>query len=204
MKKFEQYIAAATLASTLVAGCSSPEQPAPAPMTRSAEPTTPDAGSGLTFLEQPETGFSVGDCKGDVNGWAVYIDSSPEDAIDPLYDTFTIGLADRHKSDGKPIFVAGATIRRVHNANTYEIATSADALGEHPKPVVVNLGKELFSRILDGGDGYDAVLSAHKSEDGSVYFGLKCLADFEYNGDQTPERLVNPPPAKPTPRVEIV
>lgn len=186
--RFERVIAATTLTGTLLAGCTSPEPLPPTP-----SPTSSATESDDTFLydSTPEENISATDCYRNTHSWAVHIDGTPEDA-DP--DDHTIGIAERSSGDD-PVLVTGAKIRSLGNL-AYRVTTAADLPGTS---TTVDLNEKTYSRVLRGGEGYDANFSLRLGSDGDVYATINCLPNFGFHGDSTPVPLL--PPDMPTPDV---
>jgi hypothetical protein len=177
-------LVALTLTAAMLSGCSSETTPTPIDTTTQK--------TDLVFESEPHSNFNIASCAKDTNGWAVDIDSSPMDAngLDR-----TVGLTETYNEEGYPNSVSGAKIRSLGGL-AYEIVTSDDVLGQTTS---INLGEKPFTTVLEGGDGYDVVLSARLGDDGSAYFGANCLPEFDYRGENqlevplVPQLPVEPP-----------
>ncbi|MDB5181472.1 MAG: hypothetical protein JWP13_235, partial [Candidatus Saccharibacteria bacterium] len=162
------------------------------------EQSTP-ASPPLEFHERPTTNFSASDCWSDSHGWAVQIDNRSEEAGRVPEDDFSVGVSQKERDpEGRPVFVAGATMRRL-GSYTFELATANHKSGE---TTIVDLNESAFSEVQPAEEGYDVIFAARKGDDGSSYFTVNCVPEFEFFGDQvpipvTPDMIV--PPEEPSP-----
>jgi hypothetical protein len=191
--KFEKILATTTLTGTLLAGCSTPDQPpTPSP---SPTPSVSESSAPLLFQKTPDD-FSVTDCVRDVHSWAVHIDANPENKNRENIRDHTVGITAGHET-GQPTLLAGATVRNLGDF-AFRIATSADIPGVS---TVVNVKEDTYSRVLRAGEGYDAVFSLHLGRDGSAYAQIDCLPEHGFYGDKTPTPLLPPTPPSQSPGI---
>lgn len=198
--------------SVLLMGCSDGKEPIPAstPQVTASSPTPESrpTTSGLQFQRKPTGEMGSARCQDDSDTWALSIDSDPDDYEKPPFDTLTLGAPQEHDVEGRPIFLAGATVKAL-GKSAYEVATSDDAPGES---TIINLNESSYARVLRGETGkYDVVFSARKSPgDGHAYFSLNCLFDHGFIGNREkavplppPDEQKIPEPAQPPRELQI-
>ena len=169
-------LVALTLSAALLTGCTAETAPTP--------PDTTSQKSDLLFEAEPEGDFSVSNCERNPNSWAVSIDDDPTDTDRDA----TVGITETYNEKGRPNSVSGAKYRSLGNL-AYEIVTSEDQPGD---TTIINLGNESFAKNLEGGDGYDVVLTARLGSDGKAYFGANCLPEFDFPSDKDLEAPLVP------------
>ncbi len=179
MNRLTTSFKAVGLAGLMTLGCSSGDKD-PAVFDKNPVSGHAPADPNFGYTDKPSENFSTGSCFDNPEGWASSIDMDPTDQED--YTT-TIGFSDQSDAEGYPFMSSGATIQGLGEF-VYQISTSNNP----DSSVTVDLYNNDYSELIDSHEaGYDAVFTARLASDGSTYFRLDCLPEFNFYGNQPSE-----------------